>query len=170
MKKNKNGISLITLCITVVVLAIIAGVTINVATDLIDYAKLENLKTDLLLIQIKCKTKAEQANFKNDDNVLIGTSLKNININAQEYIQVKYLLDNNIINSQNITTHKIYLINQDNLNALVLDQIKLENKEFYIIEYGENYEAEEVYYTSGFKYKGVTYYKMSEIKNIMINE
>lgn len=58
--RNDNGITIVALIIAILILAIISTVVLNVSYDLIDEAQLQNVKTDLLLIQSKCKIKAEQ--------------------------------------------------------------------------------------------------------------
>ena len=65
MKKNKNrGITLASLVITIIVLLIIAGISVYSGTDIIKRAKLEELKTNMLLIETKAKECVENANFK----------------------------------------------------------------------------------------------------------
>ena len=58
--RNDNGITLAVLILTVLILIIISSVVVNVSYNLINEAKFQNVKTDLLLIQSKCKIKSEQ--------------------------------------------------------------------------------------------------------------
>ena len=62
--KNNKGITLIALTITIVVLLILASITVFYGKDNIDKANLENLKTNMLLIDAKAKEYCEEANFK----------------------------------------------------------------------------------------------------------
>ena len=62
--KNNKGIALITLSITIIVLLIIASVGIFYGKDQIEKAQLENIKTNMLLMQSKAKEYCEQANFR----------------------------------------------------------------------------------------------------------
>ena len=64
MLKNDKGITLIILVVTIIVLLIIAGVTITAGTESIKQAKLETLRTNMLLIKAKAKEYCEEANFK----------------------------------------------------------------------------------------------------------
>lgn len=66
MKKN-GGITLVALTITIIVLIILSGITIKFGTDAIKSAKLESLKTNMLLLQGKLKMVAEEIKFKNPD-------------------------------------------------------------------------------------------------------
>ena len=62
MKKNK-GITMIVLVITIALLLILAGISIQGGSSIIKRADLENLKTDMLLIKVKGKEYVENANF-----------------------------------------------------------------------------------------------------------
>ena len=63
MKKQK-GITLIALTITIIVMIIIASITIYAGIDLIQQAKLQDLVTNMLLIQAKAKEYVEEVSFK----------------------------------------------------------------------------------------------------------
>lgn len=62
--KNNKGIALITLSITIIVLLIIASVGIFYGKDQIEKAQLENIKTNMLLMESKAKEYCEHANFR----------------------------------------------------------------------------------------------------------
>lgn len=72
---NERGITLVALTITIVVLIILAGITIKFGSDTISKAELENIKTNMLLLQGKLKTYAEQAKFEKKTEVGIGNSI-----------------------------------------------------------------------------------------------
>ena len=65
--KNK-GITLVALTITIILLVIIAGISINIGGNMIKKANLEGLKTNMMLIQAKAKQYVEEANFKMGKN------------------------------------------------------------------------------------------------------
>ena len=82
MKKNKNrGITLASLVITIIVLLIIAGISVYSGTDIIKRAKLEELKTNMLLIETKAKECVENANFKLGKTDNLGDTEKTTRIN-----------------------------------------------------------------------------------------
>lgn len=58
MDKNK-GITMIVLVITIALLLILAGISIQGGSSIIKRADLENLKTDMLLIKVKGKEYVE---------------------------------------------------------------------------------------------------------------
>ena len=66
MKKNQKGITIVSLVITIVILLIIGGVTVTVGTSVIKQATLKTVNTNMMLIQAKAKTIAEQAKFNNN--------------------------------------------------------------------------------------------------------
>ena len=74
--KIENGITIIALIITVILMLILAGVGIYFGNDAIDKAKLEDIRTDMISIKTKAKIVAEQYNFK-DIESLIGTIVSN---------------------------------------------------------------------------------------------
>ncbi|MBR3162689.1 MAG: hypothetical protein IKF17_01130 [Clostridia bacterium] len=66
MKKNNNsGITLIALIITIIIIFIIAAITVYEGSKLVDEAKYEDVKTNMLLIQAEIKNYVEQAKFEN---------------------------------------------------------------------------------------------------------
>ena len=54
MKKN-NGITMVALVITIVVLLILSSIPINAGKRVIKQSELENLKTNMMLIKVKGK-------------------------------------------------------------------------------------------------------------------
>ena len=55
--KKEKGITLVALAITIIVLTILASVTLYVGTNIIKRANLQNINTDMMLIQAKTSTK-----------------------------------------------------------------------------------------------------------------
>ena len=133
--KNENGITIVALIITVILLILLASATISTSTKMIDTAKLENLKTDLLLIQSKIKVMADKkAIGEIEEEELYGTKQE-----SGEYTGW-------------------YLLNQANLDNMGIKKANASDN-YYV-----NYEDDDVAYGVGFEYKGTTYYKLSEMK------
>lgn len=72
--KIENGITIVALVITIVLMLILAGVGMHFGTSAIDKAKLEDIKTDMISIKTKAKIVAEQYNFK-DIDTLVGSAI-----------------------------------------------------------------------------------------------
>lgn len=133
--KNNKGITLIGLIITVIILVIISAVTISISTNIAGLAEFETIETNLLLIQSKTKVMA--------DKKAIGE------ITEEDLLGTKQTSG---------TYEGWYLLSQANLDEMGLKEAKAED------EYYVNYENDDIAYGTGIEYKGVKYYKLSEIK------
>ena len=78
MKKNEKGITLVTLTITIIVLLIIAGISITAGKESIKNAKLQNLRTNRLLIKAKAKEYVEESSFKIGTNTEDSAVVDNV--------------------------------------------------------------------------------------------
>lgn len=157
--KESKGITLISLIITIVVLSIIAGISINSGGKLIEQAQLEGLRTNMLLIQAKAKQYAEEANFK------LGPSpdaSKLETIRAEVYGAVFLEKATEIQANENIPTSECYVVTQKTLELWKLNDIKLQEDEYYLIKFDETNVTVEVYNTIGFEGK----YSLTDIDAI----
>lgn len=71
MTKDKKGITLVSLAVTVIVMIIIFGVTIISATTLLDNTKLTNIQVGLYMARARAETLLEQYLFDNDKRSLV---------------------------------------------------------------------------------------------------
>ncbi len=154
MNNNQKGITIVSLVITIIILLIIGGITVTVGTGVIKQATLKNINTNMMLIQAKTKTIAEQAKFNNNQDNYKGTSLSEVSGNKK----VDKVLETGIIED----TSKYYLLSQEDLISMGLEKIDIEDG--YIV----NYETEEVIYVKGYENDGVTYYKLNDMKNVVV--
>lgn len=152
--KNQNGITIVMLVVTIIVLIIITSMTVYIGSDIIKRVNLQSLNTNMLLLQAKTKTLAEEAKFNNDNARLKGIKVSEISNNEK----IKKLIDEFIIEDQN----KYYLLSQEDLNSMGLEKMKIEDG--YLV----NYETDEIIYVKGFEANKTTYYKLSETKEISI--
>ncbi len=142
--KIENGITIIALIITVILMLILAGVGIYFGNDAIDKAKLEDIRTDMISIKTKAKIVAEQYNFK-DIESLIGTIVSN------EEIQKLGLTDKK--------SDQIRKWSSEDLNGQGLSNIEGDT---YIVYYDlKNPNNCEVYYIYGYEGK----YSLSELQD-----
>lgn len=170
--KNNKGVTLTSLVITIIVLIIISSITVNISTELIRQANLQDLKTNMLLIQAKAKIYAEEVTFEtaNLDSTkeadatkiseikaskLKGTALENSATSVQTAAQNAGITDRT----------DFYYLSSENLSEMGIN-IEVPEGAYYLVKY--NFEDIEVVFTKGFKYKDVTYYKLSEINQIEI--
>ncbi len=157
--KNEKGMTLVTTVILVVVIAALVFAIVYYAR--MQYAKerLEDIKTDLLLVQAKVKNiQGEYTLEKNKEAVLEGTKLADM---KEDEVIKKFLEQENL--DLEAKDKKYYVLNKENLEKLDLGKVELEENTYYIVEYNTN----DVYYTKGFTYSdGKTYYELKEIENL----
>jgi hypothetical protein len=72
--KSGKAITLVSLIITIVIMAIVIASGVELGKDAIKEAKLEDIKTDMISIKTKAKIVTEQYNFK-DIDALVGTAI-----------------------------------------------------------------------------------------------
>ena len=159
IEKN-NGVTLLVLVITIVVLLIIAGITVYGGKETIKKAKLEELKTNMLLIQAKSKEYVEEANFK------IGKSTDETKIaeirKAIYETEAKLEPATGISTSSEIPVSECYKVTAEAMKQWGLDKVELKNKEYYLIKFDDSNATVEVYNTLGYNGR----YSLTEIDNI----
>lgn len=137
--KKENGITIVILIVTIVVILILATGTVFLGKDLVTNANIENIATNLLLIQVKVKTISEKIDFDQGATDLLKG--REIIITQQK--------DKDIVDKLSITdinSMKRILTKQD-LENWGLQNIAAEN------EYLVDYKTCEVYYIPGVKDK-----------------
>lgn len=166
MKREQNhGITLISLVITIIVLIILAGITVYNGTSTIKKAALEEVRTNLLLIQAKAREYVEEANFKMgpspDDN-------KKQEVRTEIY-ETKAKLAKSVQNgsiSSKIPVSDCYTLTEEALTEWGLNKIELKTDEFYLIQFDDTNAMVEVYYSKGYDDNGVMKYSLTEIDKI----
>ena len=155
MKKNKNrGITLASLVITIIVLLIIAGISVYSGTDIIKRAKLEELKTNMLLIETKAKECVENANFKLGKTDNLGDTEKTTRINeAKKELKGIEITEADNINIELSDYNYYYKLTEDNLKDMGLSNIKLSDIQNAKVE---------IYNTKGYEGK----YSLTDIEQI----
>ena len=159
--KDNRGITLIALIVTIVILLILTGVTITAGTESIKKAKLETLRTNMLLISGKGKEYCEEANFRAGTNNEVDKGTEYL-LNDKQLKQVS-----SIPNSSE-TYDFIAELDETELKRIGLNEVANSKDigSFYIgFKIIEN--QVEVYSEKGYKSKdGTTNYKLSDIENL----
>ena len=182
MKKNE-GITMLVLVITVILLLILSGISINTGNNIIKRANLENLKTNMLLIEVKGKEYVENGNFN------LGTSLDKLTdeneknkrielakskLKGTEITSVSDLNSNFGITQEQFQQEQTNLIFYYKLTKEDLEELGMSNEDSnnqkggYIIKYDLKNMELEIYNTIGFKSGDKTYYSLSELENLEI--
>ena len=112
----------------------------------------------MLLIQAKVKNVSNEQTLEKKENVLVGTKISDMEDNNT----IKEFLEKDIIDIES-KKNNYYVLNQEDLGELEIDQVQLEDNNLCIVDYKTN----EVIYTSGFLHTdGNTYYKLSDIEKL----
>ena len=153
MKKQK-GITLVALTITIIVMIIIASITTYAGIDLIKQAKLQDLVTNMLLIQAKAKEYLEEFNFQTANMTDEGEkeNIKNstlIGKKISEDQQVKTIAES----TGKIDTSKIdeyYYLEETTLEYIGLKDLNSDEYGYFIIRYDIENVKIEVINTKGY--------------------
>lgn len=159
--KKENGVTLIALIVTIIILTVIASIAIYSGSDTIKKAKLEEIKTNMLLIEAKAREYVEDANFKmgiNPDDAKKNQVRNDIYVNEAKLTKTSSVPSN--INVKDI--NNCYDVTTDTLNSWGLDKIEVEENEKYIIEFDEQNASVEIYNTLGYDGK----YSLTDIEKI----
>ena len=164
--KKEKGITLIALVTTIIIILVLASIAITGGSNIIKKANLENLKTNLLLVEVKAKEALEQAVHE------LGSS--NVSEDRTEVAKGKLIgdenIDSTILNTIGASENEA---EQKYLRKFEAEQLK-ENMGIdglegtIVIEYDLENVKVEVYSSKGFVYDGTTYYKLSDIQTIEI--
>ncbi len=176
MKKNVKGITMISLVITIAVLLIIAGVTVNIGLESIQRVEFDELKTNMLLLEAKATGIVEDLNFKIgliSDPITEEQTQKIVAVKL-EVLETENKLKLNtsdgiapeieIPGVDSTTAKNLYVITEEAITMWELSEIKLSNQDQYLIGFDEKNATVEIYTTRGYEGK----YILSEIKNIEI--
>ncbi len=172
MRKKENGITLVALSITIIILIILASITIYTGKDSIRKANLEGMKTNMLLIETKAKEYVENASFKlgvnPDANTIYEKAKENLSgedkgtlVTSGDSV-VNDLLDIGI-KQDDIDKGKVYKLTTQNLEKMGINDVESSDEEgWYIIVYNIEETKAEIYHTIGYNGK----YSLTDIEQI----
>lgn len=171
-KKNEKGITLIILVIMIIVMLIIAGITVYSGIDVIKRANLENLKTNLLLIQAKTKEYVEEVSFRmgtKPDETKRNTVREEVYQNQGKLVALSNASDEvkSAVTMAGINPNDIcYYISREALDNLGLNQVSEGNGDYYIVVFDETNLTAEIYNTKGYNDNGILKYSLTDIDKI----
>lgn len=164
--------NILKLIIAIIVIIAIVIVAVMVCNKLWKKNKLEDLRTNLLLIQGKAKSytedvSVETANLseeKEEESTKIeevkGEKLKGTLLpNCSD--EIKQAAEQTKIENMD----EFYYLSQQDLKDMGIN-IKEEDGTYYLVKY--DFEDTEVVYTKGYEYNDKTYYKLSDIADIQM--
>ena len=156
--KNQKGITLVALTITIIVMIIIASITTYAGSGLIKQAKLQDLVTNMLLMQVKAKEGAEEAKFQKVKDleeaaaqfIIIGTKVAGSGISELEE-KVSQILG---------TTENCYYFTQEDLQSMGLKDLTVSDYGYFVAVYDIDNIKAEIINTKGYNGK----YKLEDLK------
>jgi len=158
--KKQNGITLMALTITIVVMLIIAGISAYFGSDLIKEMKLQDLRTNMLLIQAKSKDWVEEVNFQTANlNAEKPEDLQQINTIKAEYLKGVPLKDSEAeeeATSVGAITKDIseyYYLDETILEEMGIKGLNPDNYGYFIVRYDIQNTKVDVINTMGYEGK-----------------
>ena len=163
MKRNNSGITLIVLVLTIIVLIIIASITAYEGKELISKSKVQTLKTNMLTIQAKAKSYAEEIDAKiwteSDKD-----AKRNEEFSKKGFNNPSYNIDNKYINIDT-SDYVAFIISPEGLSSMGLEEIK--NEQYMVIYDKEDFKKMDVIYLNGVNYKKTMYYTLSNLQSVL---
>lgn len=161
--KNNKGITLATLVITITVMIILAFIIVNVGTESINEARLQNMKTNMLLIEAKVKENVENANYElgikpeeaTEEMKAKATSMlegegKGTKITASDSIYD--ILTTIGVDQQAINDGTVYKLSTDDLTKMGINGVTSDDEEgWYIVAYNIKNNSVKIYNSEGIK-------------------
>ena len=164
--KNTRGVTLITLVIAIIVLLIIAGISAYEGMKGLEKIELEQLKTNMLLVEAKAREYVEEANFKmgkETDEGKIAEIKSAIYENGENGALLQKASEANLTNvPESIPVDECYVVTQETFEKWGLKNIKLQDNEKYLIKFDETNLEVEVYNTIGYNEK----YSLTDIEQL----
>lgn len=159
--KNQKGMGhlMLIICIAIII-CFIVGI-IYIVKNSMKEEILQTYETNMLLIQGNVKIISQESTIQKKEELLKGRKLAD-NLEDES---VKNLLENNIINQEETSFSKYYILENSHLEEIGLNNIELKEG-YYIV----NYDTDEIIYSEGIKIGKETYYKLSELEKIGMQE
>ncbi len=155
--KNEKAMSLISVIIAIIIIIGIIASAVYFVGKGFQASRIENVKTNMLLVQGKIKVLQESSIAKKDETILKGKKL----VDNQENKKVKEMLEKKVITPEEQNFDKYYIVDGEILKEMQIEGIVFGEGNFYIVNYATN----EIIWTQGLKIEDKVYYKLSEIAN-----
>lgn len=152
--KSENGLTFISTAILVVVIMVLTFGVVYFVRLQVEKGKNEDIKTDMLLVEAKVQKLAGEYILEKKEDILVGTKLADM----EEEPLIKEFLEKELVNRKEKGS-KYYVLNQENINELNLENVELEKDSYYIVDYNSS----KVYYTKGYSDdEGEVYYTVEK--------
>ncbi|MBO5413748.1 MAG: hypothetical protein J6A29_05645 [Clostridia bacterium] len=146
--QQTKGITIIALIITIIIMLILASVTIQFGVGEVQRAKLEDIKTTMLLIKGRAQIVADKDSF--GESYDSTGMLKLVDASGYDLSLLQPILSELEDNSN------LYIWEQTAMDNNNID-VEITTEDFFVIDYSTG----EVYYSLGYTYEGNTYYSLT---------
>lgn len=154
--KSEKGLTLISTAIMVMVIAALTFGVVYYTRLQVEKEKNEDIKTDMLLVEAKVQKLSGDYILEKKEDILVGTKLADM----EEEPIIKEFLEKEIFDKGEKGA-RYYVLNQENINELQLENVELEKDSYYIVDYTSS----KVYYTKGYSDEEGEVYYMVEKEN-----
>lgn len=151
--KKENGMSYITLILWIIVIIAVGVIGVKLLSNETKEREIENLATDMLLVQGKIKVISQENGMNKEENPLIG---KKLSENLEDE-KVKRLIDNKVITEEGEALADYYIFDSETIKTLNLEDNL--NGEYYIV----NYKTYEIISSKGIEYEDEMHYTLTEL-------
>ncbi len=162
MLRNEKGITILILTITIILMVILAGATINYGVNSLNAAKFQNFSYELQQIQGKVDSIYEKIKLGDESYIILGNEITDSEKAMNTLNMVKGINYLNILDSQ----RDQYYYQENFSYYRYLTEDNLENIFDITSNPGDviiNFTTREVISVDGFEYEGRTYYTLSEL-------
>ena len=154
--KSEKGLTFLSTAILVVVIAALTFGIVYLVRLQLDKGKNEDIKTDILLVEAKVQKLAGEYILEKKEEILVGTKLTDM----EDEPVIKEFLEKEVFDKEEKGA-KYYVLDQDNIKELNLENVELEKDSYYIVDYT----SVKVYYTKGYSDEGgEVYYTVEKDK------
>lgn len=151
--KSEKAMSHITVIICILILIAIAILGIRFFLHENENRIINNLTTDMLLLQGKVKVLSQENEMNSEEHPLIGTKVAD----SIEDEKIKSMLEKKVINQEDENFNSYYIIDGSNMKELKL--VDNPNGEYYIV----NYKTYEIIYVKGIEIDGSVKYTLTQL-------
>lgn len=167
---QENGITIVALTVTIIVLIILASISIIEGTKLIKKSEVENIVTNMITIKAKAKVIAEEVNSQiwdltDEEKQNKRESLfdENYQMKKSDISSVSSEITANIDEEVTSGEYEYYQLTKDTLDYMGLSDI--EDTDNYVVVYNkDDYTKLDIIYLPGIEHEGVIYYTVSKLQ------
>lgn len=175
MLKNNKGVTILALVITIILLLILAGVSVNTGFSVVKDVRVGRMLSNMALVQAKVEVIGEEYHFHNNDtDYLVGEEVFRIDSATHQLENIKLSDEERNMIAQKAEVSEADLFNWEwfkwdanILEAQGLDKKMLDENEFFYV----NYEHAEIVSSEGTSYDNTHYfYSITGLNNLYQNK